>query len=56
MTKRKSIKRSLSDALIGPLRQAFIDFFDGSGYTAGFGQNRVSGLRLEPVYKKKNNR
>jgi hypothetical protein len=41
---------------IGPLRQAFIDFFYVSGYTAGFGQNRMSALRLEPVYKKKNNR
>jgi hypothetical protein len=41
---------------LGPLRLAFIDFFYGSRYTAGFGQNRMSALGVEPVYKKKNNR
>jgi hypothetical protein len=38
--------------IVGPLRQAFIFFFYVSGYTAGFGQNWMSALRLEPVFFK----
>jgi hypothetical protein len=35
---------------LGPLRQTFIFFSYVSGYTAGFGQNWMSAVRLEPVY------